>query len=283
MKLFDFDGVFDRKISEYIEKNATKYTEDQWSDVIPRLYEKFGDTVINKIGKTPKQYYAEMDDNTLVQTLKQHIKEDVPVSDFLCRELEVRNGASAILELFKEDDEELINYAIVACGNQREALLSCLNIVTGEYSEDLRDAATERVREAAHLVKEELLEIYDRGVEESYVVDLLSRTGGGDDRVFEILLKEFLNNLHEAPIYAAFLAYYGDERALPYLMEEIKNEDINYIEFQELKYAIEALGGEYNEPRDFSNDKFYQQIHGASEVELNEILKAAQSAENKEN
>ena len=36
------------------------------------------------------------------------------------------------------------------------------------------------------------------------------------------------------------------------------------MEFQELKYAIEALGGEYNEPRDFSNDKDYLAIEVAS-------------------
>jgi hypothetical protein len=39
------------------------------------------------------------------------------------------------------------------------------------------------------------------------------------------------------------------------------------VEFQELKYAIEALGGEYNEPRDFSQDKDYLAIEKASSSE----------------
>ena len=56
---------------------------------------------------------------------------------------------------------------------------------------------------------------------------------------------------------ASYLASYGDSRALPVLLERIAGEDINFLEFRELKYAIEALGGEYNEERDFSSDPYY--------------------------
>ena len=31
-----------------------------------------------------------------------------------------------------------------------------------------------------------------------------------------------------------------------------------------MKYAIEALGGEYNEPRDFSDDKDYVAVEAAA-------------------
>ena len=56
---------------------------------------------------------------------------------------------------------------------------------------------------------------------------------------------------------ASYLASYGDVRALPVLLERIEGEDIGFLEFRELKYAIEALGGEYSEERDFSNDPEY--------------------------
>jgi len=64
---------------------------------------------------------------------------------------------------------------------------------------------------------------------------------------------------------AGYLASYGDERALPYLMKKIEDRSIGFVTFQELKYAIEALGGEYNEPRDFSSDKDYIAIEGAGQ------------------
>ena len=38
--------------------------------------------------------------------------------------------------------------------------------------------------------------------------------------------------------------------------------------FQELKFAIEALGGEYNKERDFSSDENYQKIMAAEAREI---------------
>ena len=67
----------------------------------------------------------------------------------------------------------------------------------------------------------------------------------------------------DMPLYAGYLASYGDERALPYLLEQIEK-DVGYIAFQELKYAIEALGGEYTKQRDFSADPEYIAIKKAS-------------------
>ena len=58
-------------------------------------------------------------------------------------------------------------------------------------------------------------------------------------------------------MHASYLAAYGDERALVPLLNKIEDRSIGFVEFQELKYAIEALGGQYDEPRDFTGDKDY--------------------------
>ena len=72
----------------------------------------------------------------------------------------------------------------------------------------------------------------------------------------------------QSPVRAGYLAAYGDERALPHLMKRIEDRSIGFVEFQELKYAIEALGGEYNEPRDFSDDKDYLAVEYATSKAL---------------
>ena len=73
--------------------------------------------------------------------------------------------------------------------------------------------------------------------------------------MYKALLDAFLGaDDADAPLYAGYLASYGDERALPSLLSAIEREDIGYVLFQELKFAIEALGGEYDKERDFSND-----------------------------
>ena len=48
------------------------------------------------------------------------------------------------------------------------------------------------------------------------------------------------------------------------LLSEIEREDIGFVAFQELKYAIEALGGEYEKERDFSADEAYKKIMAAT-------------------
>ena len=53
MKLYDFDGMFDKKLSDYIAKNPNRYREEEWEDIIPQMYKKFGDTFIKSVGDTP--------------------------------------------------------------------------------------------------------------------------------------------------------------------------------------------------------------------------------------
>ena len=72
-----------------------------------------------------------------------------------------------------------------------------------------------------------------------------------------MLIKAFLADEEKLSLRAGYLAAYGDERALSYLLDKIEDRSLGFLAFQELKYAIEALGGEYNEPRDFSTDKDY--------------------------
>ena len=93
MKLIDFDGLFDEKLAQYMAQNKNKHTEREWENVIPKLYKKFGDTRIAKIGCTPKEYYARMSDIELVETLKAHLIEDVPVPEFLCTEIDLVSAA----------------------------------------------------------------------------------------------------------------------------------------------------------------------------------------------
>lgn len=280
MKLIDFDGIFDKKIAEYIEKNSTKYTEDEWSDVIPKLYEKFGNTQINAIGTTPNLYYSSMSDADLAALLKEHIKSGVPVSDFLCREMEKRGACDEFLQLLSSSDEELLTYAITVNGTSEDAYGKYLDIICSEkISSDVRDAAADMIKENADPVKARLLNMIASNTAKEYALDLIARVKERDEAVYNMLLNEFLSNLDNIPKYAHLLSSYGDERYIPYLLEEIKREDISYIDFLELKYAIEKLGGEYNEERNFSSDPYYAQIHGANADFTDENMAKAFAAE----
>lgn len=265
MKLIDFDGLFDEKLTQYMEENKNKYTEKQWEDVIPKLYKKFGDTYVAKIKCTPKEYYAKMTDEQLAETLSAHLREDVPVPEFLCVEIENRGEANTLLPLLKSDDTQTVSYAINLLGDNALAFDAYFSILTeNRLTEDIRSDITDIFRLHADEVKGLVYDTYMQGVAVEYMLEILSRVKEKEDRIFDVLLEAFLTaDETQSPVRAGYLAAYGDERALPRLYKRIEDRSIGFVEFQELKYAIEALGGEYNEPRDFTNDKDYLAVEAA--------------------
>lgn len=264
-KLIDFDGLFDEKLAEYIQSNPEKYTEKQWENVIPKLYKQFGDIYVAKAGATPKQYYAAMSDDELCETLERHYDEGVPVSDFLCREIESRGCSDALIRLFDRREEEILTLAVNLAGSNEKAFPAYFRLLTSEVSDDIKEAVCEQLKGGADAAKEQALALFEQGQEQEMMLEILSRCKQRDERVYKLLLTAFRTG-DEVPMHASYLAAYGDERALPVLMEYIDRDDINFLEFREVKYAIEALGGEYTKPRDFSHDPYYQEILAQSQI-----------------
>ena len=260
MKLYDFDGMFDEKLSEYIAKHAGEHTEDEWEDVIPELYKKFGDTPIKSLGKTPRQFYAEMSGAELIKCLKAHIAKDVPVSMFLCEEIESKNPVDELIPLLDGSDGER-EYAMSLIGSDGRVIKKYLEMLVSSDDTELKDRCVELIKEKADIVAAEAVRYYEKGVERGYMLEIMSRTVVKDDKIFEILLKEFRTDAENVCAYAGYLAAYGDERALEYLLDKIDEEGISFVEYRELKYAIEALGGEYEKPRDFSSDPDFEVLN----------------------
>lgn len=259
MKLYDFDGMFDEKLSEYIAKNSGKYKENEWEDIIPELYKKFGDTPIKSLGKTPREYYAEMSDGEIIKCLKSHLSHGVPVPEFLCSDIEERNLVKELLPLLDGTRDE-VEYAMNLIGADASAVDKYMQMLVGYDDEDMKNRCVDFIKENADLVLKKAVENYGNGIEKEYMLEIMSRIIQRSDEVFNILIKEFRSDPDNVPMHASYLASYGDERALEYLLDKIDEEGISFIEYQELKFAIEALGGEYNKERDFSNDPYYKII-----------------------
>lgn len=264
-KLYDFDGKFDEKLAEYMRENAGKYTEKQWESMIPKLYQKFGDTYIKALGATPRGYYAAMSDGELVETLVRHVEEDVPVPDFLCRELEGRNCPPELVALLGGENEQLVTLAVNLAGGNPAAFGAYFDLLERDADVEIKDAAVDQLKAGADEAKERALALYEKGVQCEYMLEILSRCKIRDERVFGILMKAFRTG-EDIPMRSSYLAAYGDERALPVLLEYIDRDEINYLEYQELKYAIEALGGEYTRERDFSEDRYFREIAEQSQI-----------------
>ena len=200
-----------------------------------------------------------MSDKELVDTLLAHIKEEVPVSDFLCRELESRDCPEEILPLLECKDEQLLMLAVNLAGANPIAFDAYFALLKGEADREIKDAVVDQLKVNADAAKARALAFLNEGIEKELMLEMLSRVRERDETVYEVLLNAFREG-EDLPMHASYLAAYGDSRALPVLLERIAGEDINFLEFRELKYAIEALGGEYTEERDFSDDPYYAEF-----------------------
>ena len=258
MKLYDFDGMFDLKLSEYIRKNPDRYTESEWEDLIPKFYESFGDTYIKSVGDTPNGFYSKLSDKELVSALSAHLKKNVPVSKFLRNAIERADAVELLTPLLDGGNAEK-EYAVNLIGANDGVLKKYLSmLVSPDCGEELRNILSEILKEKADIVADEASDYYERGVERELMLEILARSVIRNDKIFDILIKEFKSNPEKVSANANLLARYGDERALKYLLEKIDEEDVSYLEYKELLLAIESLGGTYERERDFSDDPYYE-------------------------
>lgn len=204
-KLIDFDGLFDEKLAEYIRDNPTKYTEKQWENVIPKLYRQFGDTYVAKAGATPRQYYSSMTDEELCDALARHVSEGVPVSDFLCREIERRGCTDALVRLLSLREEEILTLAVNLAGSSEKAYPAYFDLLISEVSADIKEAVCEQLKGGADAAKERAIACYEAGQEREIMLEILSRCKQRDDRVFDILMNAFRTG-DEVPMHASYLA-----------------------------------------------------------------------------
>lgn len=274
IKIIDIDELFDKYISDYVYKNIGKVKPEEIENRIPELYVEFGDKSLKDLdGKTPNTFYKDYSGEELLECLKSHLNKGVAVSDFLCEAItgNKKNEDALCKELKQDNDEEFMLYLMnmLSDMNSEKAVDRYLEFVLWDYSEVIRELATELLCGFAERVKEKILAQF-KDVEESKKVNLTEILSNckNDDRVFDILVAEFMKHQENIPVYAGYLSKFGDERAIPFLTAAIEKEKISYADFEELRFAIETLGGEYTKERDFSADKTYKRIKNVKNEKL---------------
>ena len=223
MKLIDFDEIFNRAMERELTEHAGERTEEEWESAIADAYASFGRTVLKELGKTPVQYFADMSDAQLCETLKEYILQDVPVPDFLVEELSSRGAVPELMALLNETDEELVMYALGALGPDRRAVPRYAAMLGEDaYDEHVKDHLAELLKERADDAADAMLALA-KTENAPYALEVLSKVKKRDERVYAVLLSAFrAADEEELPLYAGYLASYGDERALPVLLSEIE-------------------------------------------------------------
>ncbi len=266
IKFVDIDALFGQYMKERVTKNEENLSYEEWENKIPALYEEFGKQHFKELdGKTPETYYAAASGKELADALGSQIENGQSVSEYLCAAIVHKPDAEKpLIAMLDSDNEEKTMYALNLLGEMgsKEAVTKYVELAAyGEGDEHIRELAAELLSDQCEAGKEIIFrQIHDVDDEtKALFCDVLSRCAK-DERIYEVLQDAFLTHPAQATLYSSYLARYGDERFLPVLYEAIERPGIDYGEFRELKFAIETLGGEYENERDFSEDKVYRKL-----------------------
>jgi len=271
MKCIDFDAQFSRYTTKWVQENASKYkTADDMEADFPDVYLKWLNTPADWLGRvSPSMYFAQYDNaKMLVKWMRDYFKQNVSVPDLLLDRI-VQLGEDAVPELMillekPACDEDEAKMCAVGMFAQLESdapdALYIKWIAAAEAGDDLAERAADALTQKADAVKDALLAAYDGASThgQALMLDILSYVRG-DERVFDLLCKKFEAG-ENAALYASYLLKCGDERALPVLEKALYDPDLSYLDYIEVRNAVEALGGEITQERDFSGDEDYEAL-----------------------
>jgi hypothetical protein len=189
----------------------------------------------------------------IAEELKAHFAQNVPVDGFLRAAAEEKKNEGVLFSLLNGTEEEAL-FAVSILRDREEAVPVYLQLLSRPAGENVQAEIADILKDQADRLSERLVPLYHKGGAENAVAHILSRCVVQKDEVFAVLLDFFRSAEHPGEA-AELLAQYGDERALPVILERM-SEEMGYSDWKSLKYAAESLGGKVTE-RDFSCDKDY--------------------------
>lgn len=272
MECINFDEQFEMFETDWIHEHAAEYgnSVDRLEEEMPALYETWLETPADWLGGIcPGVYFERYDDAfMLCDWMLAYFQQKVPVPNQLMDRLTVLgdDAERALLRLLR--DETAPEEAVLTCISllteleSREPMGLYLQWILQRMEDDERaDMAAEALTAMGEVVVPAILDVYEganRHAQETFL-DVLCNFPGNEE-TFELVMARFAREEEHVAFLASLLGKLGDERAIPALLDAMQNEELNYLDYIELRNAVEALGGDAPTERDFSGDPYYESL-----------------------
>ena len=270
MRCINFDKEFERYVSAWMKEHAREYRNyDEMEAAMPDVYEEFLDTPVNWLsGAKPGEYFAQFDSaKQLVNWMEDYFKQRIPVPDMLL---------NRIAELGLDAEEPLMNLLKKEKATQeiRMAAITLLreidSVAPMEYYIGLQVLREDGEDELADNALDSLSSMGERAMQamrnalpmaspdgQEALLTLLSDYPG-DEQVFQTALTLLRTRRDRVAVLADCLGKLGDERAVEPLKALAASEETPYLDYIELRSAIEALGGDAPERNFDAEDPAYE-------------------------
>ena len=271
-KCIDFDSRFADFTSRWMKEHGKEYRNfDAMEADMTRVYMTFLNTPARWLdGVTPGAYFTQFEDpKDLVDWMVDYVRKGVPLPDLLLDQIQaVGKPCEKRLVALLKDESAPEEARMTAIGLLREMESTQPKMLYIDWQmnrpdrDDLCDNALESLKSMGACVVHPLLEALPKANEagQEAMLDVLADYPG-NEQVFQLALRLFRENRQRRALFASYLGKLGDDRALPALIEAAGDDNTGYIDFIELRNAIEMLGGVAPD-RDFDNDPDYDALHG---------------------
>lgn len=269
MKIYDFDAKF----FDYARS---------WMALHPGLKEdevegKYNEMMLSWLnapaqwlgGVKPGEYFNRYDDpRDLLKLLEEYTKRDIGLPEPLYSRIVALGAACApgLVRIASDSDrpESLRATAIALLRDIDTAVPIDLyvDLVTGsDEPNDLSEMAADVLKECDAAVVDVLMDRYDGATEygRQLILDICANYPG-DDRVLKHLTERLMTSAGKRDQIAALLEHLGDPRAVEALKQAAVLTELDYLEYIAIRNAIEALGGDPGEEREFNGDPGYEAL-----------------------
>ena len=270
MPLINFDDHFADFTADWMKQHQDQYANyDEMEEDLPRIYMAFLNTRAKWLGSlTPGSYFTQFEDpKVLVDWLRAYCEEEVPVPDLLLEQIQFvgKPCEKRLLRLLEDEtapeEARMIGISLL---RQLESKLPKMLYINWQLNrspkDELKDHALESLIDMGEEVVQPILQqlhlANDAGQEA--LLEVLSRFPGRQ-QIFDLALRLFREKKERRALFAGYLARLGDDRALPELLQAAEEPGLSYLNFIEIRNAIETLGGVCPE-REFAEDPEYEAL-----------------------
>ena len=274
--IIDFDSKFKSFLENWMISNKNKLENPEEAELEAfDIYAEWINTPADWLnGECPAEYFHKIESPAeLVRLLSEYINMEIGVPDLLLDAISEHGDAAKndLLKLFKceynikkENEDECRMLAINLLAELDDTFLfdDYIDLLFDpESSEETANLIAERFefaeKEVAEKIITRLKDVRDEEIE-MRCMDVLVNFPG-DERIYKKLIEMF-NEYSNTSLLAAYLGKYGDERAIRILIEALDWQEINYLDYIEIRHAIEELGREVEHSRHFEGDPFYESL-----------------------
>lgn len=279
MKCIDFDKEFERYLSAWMKQHNGEYRNyDELEARVPDIYAEWLAAPLSWLGnKCPGEYFEQFDNaRMLVNHMEDHFKQRVPVPDMLMnritelgdaseqplydmltKERSPREARMLAITMLREIESEMPLSLYI---DWVAAMVSAEDAPDAEAQNELAENALESLsslgEKAVFAMKARLNDATDTG--RAAFCSLLCHYPDEDETVFSTLMSLLQKPGFSKAELADYLGKLGNEKAVEPLKALAASVETSYLDYIELRGAIETLGGECPVREFDENDPQYE-------------------------